>query len=425
MGSAIRDNAFTYVNGALNWCDADVASIAQRTGTPSLVYSSARIRSNLETLRACAAATNRSMGIALALKAAGHASIVKSAMAAADAIAPCNLLCEVMSAEENDLALALGFSPDQIVVNGLGWQRSLIEAIVAHPPFAVNVDNVSDCKRLSQCALDHGTVVPIGVRIVPSDAAMFARADEKMGIPEARALSDIAEIKSLPGVRIEGVSFHALHRCTSPGQMGAAAKNIAQQVARLGLADSIKYLDIGGGLDYRVNLCPTDVAMRTFADEISMAFSAFPERVRLIMEPGRFVFGDAAIAATSVATRKQSATKNWLIVDAGTNLLVPIDTASFTVHAAVESADVDSFDVADGICSPTSVIASGCLLPRSTREGDILAIGNAGAYAYALSENWGYAIPPLYLLEPDGSLMLARSNREARSAYMRHWGLEG
>lgn len=134
MGSATRDNAFTYVNGALNWCDADVASIAQRTGTPSLVYSSARIRSNLETLRACAAATNRSMGIALALKAAGHASIVKSAMAAADAIAPCNLLCEVMSAEEYDLALALGFSPDQIVVNGLGWQRSLIEAIVAHHP---------------------------------------------------------------------------------------------------------------------------------------------------------------------------------------------------------------------------------------------------------------------------------------------------
>ena len=165
--------------------------------------------------------------------------------------------------------------------------------------------------------------------------------------------------------------------------------------------------------------------MSAFADEVSTAFSAFPESVSLIMEPGRFIFGDAAIAVTSVVTRKQSATKNWLIVDAGTNLLVPIDTASFTVHAAVESAEQDSFDVADGICSPTSVIASDRLLPRSTRENDILAIGNAGAYAYALSENWGYAIPSLYLLEPDGSLMLARSNQEARTAFMHHWGLKG
>lgn len=425
MGNATRDNAFEYVNGILKWCDVDVASIAQKTGTPCLVYSSTRIRDNLEALRAFAMATNRPTGIALALKAAGHASIMKSAIAAINAIAPCNLLGEVMSAEEYDLALKLGFSPDQIVVNGLGWQHSLIEAIVMRPPFAVNVDNVSDCRRLSQCALAHGTVIPIGVRLVPSDAAMFARADEKMGIPETRALRDIAEIKSLPGVRVEGVSFHALHRCTSPGQMGAAANNIAQQILRLGLADSIKYLDIGGGLDYRINLSPSDAAMSAFADEVSTAFSAFPESVSLIMEPGRFIFGDAAIAVTSVVTRKQSATKNWLIVDAGTNLLVPIDTASFTVHAAVESAEQDSFDVADGICSPTSVIASDRLLPRSTRENDILAIGNAGAYAYTLSENWGYAIPSLYLLEPDGSLMLARSNQEARTAFMHHWGLKG
>lgn len=67
MGNATRDNAFEYVNGILKWCDVDVASIAQKTGTPCLVYSSTRIRDNLEALRAFAMATNRPTGIALAV----------------------------------------------------------------------------------------------------------------------------------------------------------------------------------------------------------------------------------------------------------------------------------------------------------------------------------------------------------------------
>ena len=424
MSSLNCCDEFDYVDNRLRWHGLDVSDVASKVDTPCVLYSEKQICSNMKQLREFSQETGRHVDIAIALKAAGHAGVIRCAKQAATIIDPCELLCEVMSLEEYEIAIKMGFGPNRIVVNGLGWQEGLVQRIVANPPFATNVDNLSDCRRLSQAAIERGTTVPIGVRLVPRDAAMFAKSDEKMGIPATRSISDIEAIERMPGVEIVGVSYHALHRCTNPSQLLAAATNIAFQVEQAGLSNRLQYIDIGGGLDFGANIINSGFSIFDFAEVLKEALDSLHSSIRLIVEPGRFIFGDAAITLATVMTRKESVSKHWLIVDAGTNLLVPIDTASFSIHAIRDAAGEHmNFDIADGICSPTSIIGEQSELPSSIGEGDLLAIGNSGAYTYALSENWGYAIPALFLLKENGSLEVLRSPNEGRLAFFSHWGL--
>ncbi len=425
MSGSRHRKMFQYVNGSLHWCGVDVVTMAEMVGTPSLIYSEARIRENVEFINQIALGVGRNAAIALALKAAGHAGIVGYAKNAAEILQSNAALCEVMSYEEYVVALRLGFGPERIVVNGLGWQDELIQAIVEHPQCRVNVDNLSDCRKLSEAAVSHGTTVPIGVRLIPGNSAMFAKADEKMGISPNRAVSDIEEMASMPGVKIVGVSFHALHRCADPALLYNAASDIVDRIMILGLSNQLDYIDVGGGLDFGTKIARSGYQSTDFAEALKESLSPLDTSIGIIFEPGRYVFGDAAIALATVKSKKESESKRWLIVDVGTNLLVPIDTASFAIHAVKESSSKHiCFDVADGICSPTSVISENAELPSSITEGDLVVVENSGAYVYALAENWGYAVPPLYGIKVDGTLVTLRSAAECHTGYMRHWGLE-
>lgn len=408
--------------GRLAWMGRDLAELADTHATPTLVYSAQRLASNVAWIRRGFDAAPRELHIALALKSCGHASLASACREAGS-------LVEVTSLAEMSVARAAGFSPAETVVNGLGWPAGFLEALVEQPPFLVNIDNEQDGQRLSAAAVAAGTHVPVGVRVVPDVDGGFAALSSKLGTPifDGSAARLVTTVASMPGLQLVGVSAHVLHRCSRLDPLREAADSVVEFV--LGLAPDVRarlrVLDLGGGLDDREILEREGIDSLAIAGEILSAMARLDRSVSLLLEPGRLISGDAAVMLSTVVTRKPGRPDEWLIVDAGTNALVPIPAAHFETHALADTGERSArFAIADGICSPDSVIEHAAMLPRDIGPLDVLAIGFCGAYTLALGERWGYELPSVVLLGPEHDQVLV-SRGEALADYLGAWGVRG
>lgn len=406
---------YQYQGKKLFWLNHSVENVAAKCGTPSLIYDIPRIKSNLNWITSVAKDAHSNSKIAVAIKAVGNSTLISS-------IRTKDLCCEVMTAEEFLLALRMGFESNQIVVNGLGWSDELLSLISKEIPLLVNVDNLSDCKRLSHFAEENDVVIPVSIRIVPSCGENFATLDEKLGTIPKFALDVINKMQTLNGVSLVSISVHALHCCVKIDEIKSIFTEIINYADAMGLLGNLQYIDVGGGLDTRVKLEENGIGDKELTLALKDAFSKLPQHITILYEPGRLLFGDAAIVLTSIRTIKQSLNTKWLIVDVGTNILVPIDAANFSVLPVFLDSDI-SFNcrVADGICSPTSTIGSVVTLPDNTKELDLLVIGNVGAYALALMENWGYSMPPLFMINEQDAIISIISREKARKMFFDFW----
>ena len=397
-----------------------ISDLADRLGTPCLVYWAQRIRDNLTWLHLGVKKLSRPCSFAYALKACGHVEIAKL-------LERKGCWCEVMSGEEYEIARRAGFTPDRIVVNGLGWSDDFIRRIIAETPALINIDNAADFERIIRLAVELSVRPNLGVRIIPDnfDGKLFADLGSKLGVPVRGGLAAnlVERLARAESVRWAGISVHALHRSADPKALeklaAVTAAFAAEQSRRFGV--TLDFLDIGGGLDDREILDRGGITPTTMLKPLSEACNALPSETRLILEPGRVLVGDAGFVLTKVRIKKctldvRGGLKRWLIVDAASNLLVPIPAAHFEVHAVHDTGgECYRFSVAGGICSPTSVIEEDVRLPTDVGHDTLLAIGFSGAYTLSLAENWAYTVPSVAMVDGDTVLVLLdRPSNERR-----------
>lgn len=394
-----------------------LSRIAEELGTPCLVYWADRFSENVAWLRSGLLADNATVRIAFALKACSHVEIARLAERE-------GLWCEVMSLGEWEIARGAGFSGDRIIVNGLGWEDELIRRAIMDGAILINVDNSFDLQRVGAVAQAAGREVPVGVRIIPDvGRSLFTPVGGKLGasVSGGEAAKLLKEASSTPGVRCVAVSTHACHRLREPQVLAEITRSTIQfaedQRAKLGL--SLDFVDIGGGLDDRAMIDRLGFDAAAFFRPVTAAVSSLGQDVQLVLEPGRLLIGDAGMVLTRVRLTKTSSGRNWVIVDAGTNLLVPIPAAHFEVLAVDVDGPLRSFSVADGICSPSSVIQNDAQLPEKINRGCLLVVTFAGAYTFSLAENWAYPVPPVALVD-DGQV-LNLLGREASSSRFDHF----
>ena len=403
----------------LCWRGHNLLSLVEVCGTPSMVYDECRIVDNYNWFKALGQTLKMKSIVAVALKATGNVALLR-------ALRGEGAFCEVMSEEEFSLALASGFTHHEIIVNGLGWADSFLKLMCSKVPYIVNIDNIEDGIRLNRAAENHGVVVPVCLRIVPDTDQTFASTKDKLGTLAGNSAFDaIDEISKMGGLDFHGISVHALHRCRELDQMARVYESTAKLCEEIVLRGvHIACVDLGGGLDFSSAIENHNISPAELASVLNNAFAPFSDAT-LIFEPGRFLVGDAAIVLTQVMVRKAREHNDWLIVDAGTNILIPLDTAHFDVNSIRHDDGKNSvFNIADGICSPTSVIATDCVLPDSLVHGDFLAISHVGSYALALIENWVYQCPSLYLIDRQGELKKILGKKTARDNFFRSWGAE-
>jgi diaminopimelate decarboxylase len=400
---------FSLLEPGLSCDGASLAAIAREVGTPCHVYSAALLTERFTSLqRALAGVPHR---LHYALKANSTLALVRHLRALGAA-------ADVNSAGELEVALRAGFSPDQIVVTGVGKTRAELERAVATGVAAINAESFGEIDRIAAVAARVGREARIALRINPDVEAGTHRhistgsSTTKFGVSleEARAMIQIAARR--PGLRIVGLHVHVGSQITSspaPLAEGAAVvAALARELIAGGLA--LEHIDLGGGLGI-----PYKPGQPVISPE-AYAAAVLPE-VRnttptVLFEPGRWIVGPSGVLLTEVVDIKEhSGNGTFVIVDAGmTDLIRPaLYDAWHEIEPILPRAGaVRPVDIVGPVCETSDTFASGRPL-APVEVGDVLAIRDTGAYGAVMASNYNRRPTAAeVLVDPDGSWRVVR-----------------
>ena len=240
-------------------------------------------------------------------------------------------------------------------------------------------------------------VARVALRVNPNVEAHTHRyittgvAESKFGIDPRTAVKLFRHHEAFPGVRFIGVHLHIGSQITQAQPFLRAidrAASVITQGRRVGL--DLEWLNLGGGLGiiYKDERPQTP---KSFASAIGPKLDALG--VRLILEPGRFIVGNAGILVTEVLYLKQATGRRFAVVDAGMNDLIrPALYGAYhevmPVGAPVRSANgLGRYDVVGPICESADVLARNRQL-GTLQAGQLLAVLGAGAYGSTMASNY-------------------------------------
>jgi diaminopimelate decarboxylase len=392
VGQGVLSAGFTRVDGALQCEGVPIDQIADDVGTPVFVYSAATIRDRYERLATMLASVPHR--IHYTLKANSNLAILRL-------LRDLGAGAEVVSGGELLRALRAGFTPDRIIFGGVGKTEEELSDALKQKVALINAESEEEIRQLDALAGRTGTKAPVGLRVNPEltvraahDYIKTGEKGNKFGIPYDDALRVAKVAASLPNVELIGLDMHLgsqLSRIEPYRQGTERLLTLYKSLLDSGIA-SMRYLDIGGGLGVRYDSEePPD--LDRFAQLVLPLL--VPTKLTLLMEPGRFIVGNAGALAGTVLYRKDTGGKQFIVTDTGmTELLRPSHYGAFhRVDAVRDRPSSVIADVVGPVCESGDFLA----LDREigdVQPGDRILVHDVGAYGYAMSSNYNAAAPP-------------------------------
>jgi diaminopimelate decarboxylase len=389
---------FHYINRLLHCEEVPIRRLAETYGTPLFVYSKATLLHHLRQLQQAFAAVEPL--ICYSVKTNGNLGI-------------CRLMAEhgagfdVTSGGELYRALKAGGRGDKIVFAGVGKTAAEQRCALDNDVFLFNVESAEELHALAAVAREAGKVAGVALRVNPDlPPKTHAKTDTsvkgvKFGLDIDTVLDVARGVVGNTHVRVIGLHMHLGSPILSPEPYRAGAAKGLVLIQRLReQGHPIGVLNMGGGfgIHYRKQEAPPAQA---FADVIVPAVQQ--AGCRLVLEPGRFIVGNAGILVSRVLYTKESGGKHFLIQDAAMNDLVrptlydsfhriwPAEPPEgFPAPPADYEADIPGAleqDVVGPVCESGDFLAKDRRLPP-LRAGDLLATFSAGAYGMSMSSNY-------------------------------------
>ena len=161
-----------------------------------------------------------------------------------------------------------------------------------------------------------------------------------------------------------------------------------------------------------------------FFRDIQNCFLRELENFKLVVEPGRFLVNSAGYVLTKVKEYKFKGSKHHVIVDAGTNVLIPIPSAHYSFSEVKSKNDSENKTViiSDGITSPDNVIIHDVKMAELPAIGKRILLENCGAYTDVLSEFWVFDPYEASYMDSHGALRPYRTKKNIEIARLHMWG---
>lgn len=376
---------FEYRKGELHAEEVPLADIARRHGTPAYVYSRATLTRHFRAFDQALAGTEHL--VCYAVKA-------NSSLAVLQVLAKLGSGFDIVSGGELARVLKAGGDPRKVVFSGVGKTAAEMRQALITGIHCFNVESEAELTRLNEIALSLKKKAPVSLRVNPDvdpkthPYISTGLKQNKFGVEIAEAERLYLRARELPGIVIEGVACHIGSQLQDLAPHMDALDRVLALVDRLqaqGLL--LKHLDIGGGLGVRYDAeeppSPADLA-NAVRDRLKS------RKLKIMMEPGRAIAGNAGVLLTRVEYLKSNAEKNFAVVDAAMNdLLRPALYQGW--HAVVPvrengGSEKRLYDVVGPICESGDWLARDRKLALA--PGDLLAIRTAGAYGFTMSSNY-------------------------------------
>ena len=387
---------FVTRDGELYCEDVPVARMARELGTPLYVYSRAALANRFQAYADAFAGVPHL--ICFAMKANGNLATLRlfgSLGGGAD----------VVSGGELFRALKAEIPPARIVFAGVGKSQDEIAFALKSDILMFNVESVPELRLINAVAGDMGARARIALRVNPNvdpkthPYISTGLKKNKFGIDIAQAEEAFALTRSLRYVEVVGVHQHIGSQITEVGPFVDAIGRVAELMQGLRAQGfGIRYLDIGGGLGITYH-----DEMPPIPKEVAQAVLPIIRDLgcTVVLEPGRFLVGNAGILVTRVLYVKRTPAKNFVIVDAGMNDLArpSLYNAYHTIRPVCPRPDAASLvaDVVGPICESGDFLARDRELPAVEPE-ELLAVMGAGAYGFSMASNYNARPRPAEVL---------------------------
>ncbi len=391
----------------------NVLDVCKEFDTPLYVYDANKIVSQYQNLKKAFEGVN--VRIKYATKALTNQAVLKvirRAGAGADAV----------SIQEIKLSLMAGFSPENIMFTpNCSDFEELREAITLG--VTVNIDNIP---FLEQFGKEFGSSYPVCIRVNPHiDAGgnkkiMTGHKRSKFGI-SIDQMDQVYTLTDQYQINITGVHVHSGSDFKNAEAFVQAAEVIFQVAM---MFTGLKFLDFGSGFKvaYKEGDYVTDIT--DLGIKMKEAFTSFCKRygkdLEIWFEPGKYLVSESGFLFTSVNVVKETPVCTFVGVNSGLNHLIrPMmyDAYHSIFNVSNPKGTKKTYDVVGYICE-TDTFATDMEM-NEVRQGDIVALRNAGAYGFSMSSNYNSRFRPAEVMILEGKAVLIRK-RETMEDLLRN-----
>ena len=398
-------HSFHYHKGTLHCEGTDLESVAAQHGTPLYVYSASTILDHYRRLDSALGGIDHL--ICYAVKANSNRAIL-------------NLLSregagfDIVSGGELFRVLAAGGDPQKCTFAGVGKSREEIEYALDQRVLSFNIESEAELACIDRIARSKGMRAPIALRVNPDvDAGTHryistGRSENKFGIALDRVAGVYEQAARMSNIAIRGVQMHIGSQITDAAPFAEAIAKVTPLILALKERFDLEFFSVGGGIGIvyessfasgsgdwwsekdRVRATTTlPLTIQDYAAAILAPLRALG--LRVLLEPGRLLVGNAGVLLTRVRYLKHAEHKKFVIVDAGMNDLIrPALYQSYheivPVREAQDSAR-EPVDVVGHVCESGDFFAQDRPLPKM-KEGDLIALMSAGAYGFVMASNY-------------------------------------
>jgi diaminopimelate decarboxylase len=389
-----------HYSGAKLCCEGvALESLAKEFGTPLYVYSQHTLEDHFRQLDEAMAKVDHR--VCFALKSNSNQAVLRALAALGSGF-------DLVSAGELRRVLEAGGDPRHCVFAGVGKTEDEIEFALRQGIYCFNVESEPELDRIDRLARRLKLTAPVAARVNPNVEAHTHRKittgtyENKFGIALERVEALYARASRLKNLRLIGLQMHIGSQITETAPFEQAVKKVVPVLARLRERHPLEFFSVGGGLGiiYQPALASGAPAWWKSAparDLLTPAKYAArllpllrPLGLKVLLEPGRFISGNAGVLVTRVEYVKRTGKKNFLIVDAAMNDL--IRPALYEAYHEIlplirkRTARVSS-DVVGPICESGDFFCQNRPLPK-VAQGDYLALLSAGAYGFVMASNY-------------------------------------
>ena len=421
-------HSFRYVGKNLFCEGVSVEALAQKFGTPLYVYSQHTLEDHFQKLDAALAPLDHL--VCFAMKANSNLSVMRT-------LANLGSGFDVVSAGELQRVIAAGGDPKKCVFAGVAKSAKEIEFALRQGIYSFNCESEPEILRINQVAARLKKRAPIAVRINPNVAAKThskittGTYENKFGIQFEHVEAVYARASKLENIRLRGVQMHIGSQLTDVTPYELAVKKVLPLIRKLAEKYELEFFSPGGGLGIIYNPALASGAAewwKSSAAKDILTPASYAEKLlpllqplglKILVEPGRFIVGNAGALVTQVEYVKRTGKKNFVIVDAAMNDLIRpafYDSYHEIVPLKKKPGAPIISDVVGGICESGDYFCKNRPLAK-VGEGDQLALLSAGAYGFVMASNYNTRPLAAEVLVSGKHFALARERQNVKAIW--------
>ena len=364
-----------------------LARVAEAVGTPTYVYGVSAIRDRYRALHD--ALGGRALRLCYAVKANDCQAILRL-------LAGLGAGADIVSGGELARALAAGFPGERVVFSGVGKTDAEIDQALAAGVGTINAESPEELAQISGRAARAGVTARVALRINPDVSPKThpylatGLREAKFGMPMDEGFEAALHAAQDPNLELVGLACHIGSQIAEADPFLQSLRHLGDMMGRLAEQGvRLSQLDLGGGLAIPYAGDDPDLDVAAWGQALADATAALD--LTLVLEPGRYLVGNAGVLLTRVVGRKTNGPRRFVVVDAAMNDL--IRPALYQAYHAIVPLDLPSdppmevVDVVGPVCETGDFLA----LQRPQIEaapGDVLAVLSAGAYGASMASTY-------------------------------------